>query len=580
MVSKLILLRHGLTEGNQKGWFYGGVDIPLAEQGRKELSRLRQQGIYPELPEDAQFVVSGLKRTIETMELIYGEQDYKVIPNLAEMNFGIYECHTYDEMKEDPAFQHWIQDPTGDEAPEEGESRNGFQKRVSEGLHELINLHRLKMWSHRHGGEDAVTVMVCHGGVISAMMMEMFPQRNGNMWDWIPDPGFGYVVEIQEGEPVSYEELTDIKRLGFGLMRLPLLEDGTTVDVETTKKMVDRFMERGYNYFDTAYGYHNGTSEGVAKKALVDRYPRERFHLATKLPAFMAKSQEEAEAMFETSLERTGAGYFDYYLLHNLGEDRTHLYEEYHLWDFVKQKKLEGKIRNFGFSFHGKAAELEEILAAHNDVDFVQLQLNYMDWEDGAVESRKCYEVARAYVKPIIVMEPIRGGNLVNLPEEPARILAELNPEESPASWALRFAMGLPGVLTVLSGMSNPEQMEDNLGIADRFQPLNHAEREGLARVADTMRALPHVPCTNCGYCVKGCPQEIAIPGIFKAMNNDMLYHDPGARFTFKWQTRNGGIPSKCIGCGQCEEVCPQHISIIEELAKGAAMFEETSEDA
>lgn len=248
----------------------------------------------------------------------------------------------------------------------------------------------------------------------------------------------------------------NIPKLGFGFMRLPVIEgdENATIDIEQVKRMVDVFMGAGFTYFDTARGYHGGKSEAALKRALIERYPRESFQVATKLPAWMAADAEEARSMFETSLVESGAGYFDFYLLHNLGESRSALFEDYGLWDFAREQKDAGLIRNLGFSFHDKADEFERILEAHPDVDFVQLQINYADWDSESIESRKCYEIARSRGLPVVVMEPIKGGSLVKLPESVAAILNEADPSASLASWALRFAASLPGIVTVLSGMS------------------------------------------------------------------------------------------------------------------------------
>ena len=369
----------------------------------------------------------------------------------------------------------------------------------------------------------------------------------------------------------------DIPKLGFGLMRLPMI--GEDVDIEQTKAMVDLFMESGFTYFDTAWGYIDGKSEAAAREAVVERYPRERFQLATKLPAFYGvKTAQEAQDMFWTSLERTGAGYFDYYLLHNLGDNRTEAFDRFDIWSFVAEQKAAGLIKHVGFSLHDRADVLDDILTRHPETEFVQLQINYADWESNTIESRKCYETARRHGKPVIVMEPVKGGSLATIPENLRAIFERVDPGASPASWALRYAASLEGLVTVLSGMSTLEQMRDNISHMKNFKPLNDAERAAIAEVQEGLKKLPSVPCTDCRYCVKGCPQNVRIPQIFSAMNNYLMYGNlAGAKGNYGWETRDGGRASDCVACGACEEVCPQHIEIIEELKKAEEVLEAKS---
>ena len=366
----------------------------------------------------------------------------------------------------------------------------------------------------------------------------------------------------------------NIPKLGFGLMRLPMI--GEEVDIEQTKKMVDMFIESGFTYFDTAYGYLGGRSEKAAKTALVDRYPRESFQLATKLPAWAgAKTAEEAKQMFYTSLERTGAGYFDFYLLHNLGNDRTKVFDDFGIWDFVKDLKAQGLIKHLGFSMHDTPEALDKVLTEHPEVEFVQLQINYADWESESVQSRKCYETARKHGKPVIIMEPVKGGNLSNLPENVAQVFKKADPDASLSSWAVRYAASLEGLVTVLSGMSNMEQMQDNLKTMKDFKPLTDAEYAVVDEAMKVLEAIEKIPCTKCSYCTKDCPQQINIPGVFGAMNTITVYgNKAGAQGNYNFATRNGGKASDCLACGQCESACPQHIGIIEELKKCAEIFD------
>ncbi len=360
----------------------------------------------------------------------------------------------------------------------------------------------------------------------------------------------------------------DIRKLGFGLMRLPQKEGA--IDVEQVKEMVDLFMEAGFTYFDTAWAYAG--SEDAIRQALVERYPRERYQLATKNAAWInCKTKEEAYAQFDTSLKQTGAGYFDFYLLHNLGESRTQYFDRFDLWNWVQEKKKAGLIKHVGFSFHSTPEELEAILTAHPEMEFVQLQINYADWENPAVQSRRCYEVARKHGKPVIIMEPVKGGMLATPPESVEKIFKAAEPDHSVASWAVRFAASLEGVITVLSGMSNVEQMKDNLSYMTSFAGLSKSQAETLKKAQEELQKIPLIPCTSCNYCAKVCPQEIGISGSFTAMNYLTLYRDlERAKGQEEWLVGGHGRKhaDDCVQCGKCEEVCPQHIAIREQLVK------------
>lgn len=364
----------------------------------------------------------------------------------------------------------------------------------------------------------------------------------------------------------------DVPKLGFGLMRLP--RKGIGKDVEQIKTMVDMFMDAGFTYFDTAFVYLG--SEAVIKKALVDRYPRDSYTLATKINAFiMAPTEKAAKKQFFTSLERTGAGYFDYYLLHSLMENNYQKYERFHLWDFVKEQKAKGLIKYFGFSYHAGPELLDKILTEHPEVDFIQLQINYADWENPKVASRANYEVARKHGKSITVMEPVKGGSLANPPEEVKKLFKAYHPDLSYASWAIRFVASLDGIITVLSGMSNIEQMEDNISYMKNFQPLNEEEQEIIRKAQRILGHSSTIPCTACHYCVDGCPKKISIPDIFAAVNKQLGNGQMDeAKEAYQTAIEGQGKASDCIECRQCENACPQHLKITEYLKEAAQMLE------
>ena len=366
------------------------------------------------------------------------------------------------------------------------------------------------------------------------------------------------------------------KKLGFGLMRLPVLGGSDeAIDLEQVNQMVDHFLEQGFTYFDTAYPYHMGYSERVVKRALVERHPRESFLLADKMPIFRINAPEDVPATFEEQLEKTGAGYFDFYLLHAMGADRMKTVRECKAWEYLLEEKKRGRIRRLGFSFHDTPEVLDSMLTELPEAEFVQLQINYADWEDKGVQSRRCYEVAQKHGKPVIVMEPIRGGSLASEKAVFAPMLREADPEASLASWALRYVAGLPGVAIVLSGMSTLEQLQQNTALFNTMKPLTEKEQALLAEAADMLRAAGTVPCTGCKYCVEGCPAEINIPAILDLLNEYARFGSlESAKRSYGFRTRGKGLASACVNCGQCLNVCPQHIESAVYMEKAAELFE------
>ena len=366
------------------------------------------------------------------------------------------------------------------------------------------------------------------------------------------------------------EQMEKVKKnFGFGCMRLPM--NGDQVDIAETTRMVDEFLAQGFNYFDTAHGYIGGKSELALKECLTSRYPREAYSLTDKLTDSYFKSEADIRPFFESQLEACGVDYFDFYLMHAQNADNFKKFKACRAYETAFALKAEGKVRHVGLSFHDRAEVLDQILTEYPQVEVVQIQFNYLDYNDVAVQSRKCYEVCRKHGKPVLVMEPVKGGSLVNLPEEAKKVLDDLH-GGSPASYAIRFAAGFPGMMMVLSGMSNLEQMKDNLSYMRDFKPLNETELAAVNKVQEIFHKMNMIPCTACRYCVEGCPKQISIPDLFAIMNTKQLHHDWNADYYYEEvHTAPGRRASDCLKCGKCEKICPQHLPIrklLEEVAK------------
>ncbi len=371
---------------------------------------------------------------------------------------------------------------------------------------------------------------------------------------------------------MAFEEVKG--NLGFGLMRLPMI--GEEIDIKQTCEMADYFLENGFTYFDTAYSYIGGKSEEAVKEVLVKRHPRESFQIATKLPVWeLGDDPTKVRSLYETSIQRMGVDYIDYYLLHAVNSDNVKKYNSYGMFDFVRELKKEGKVKNFGLSFHDTAEQLEPILKANPDLDFVQLQINYLDREDKNIQSLLCYDLARKYNLPIIVMEPVKGGMLADLSPEIASVFKALCPDDSISSWAFKYVANVEGVEMSLSGMSNMEQMKDNVKTYKNLKPLSAEEAKAIDTVTDMINAQNKIPCTSCGYCLEDCPQSIKIPSLFGVYNKQLVQglldqH----KYTYQEHTSDAGKASDCIGCALCEGHCPQKIEIIEQLKAVSKIFD------
>lgn len=373
------------------------------------------------------------------------------------------------------------------------------------------------------------------------------------------------------------------KKLGFGFMRLPLLNenDQTSVDIAQVEKMTDIFFERGFTYCDTAWMYHDFASEDVVGKAVVDRYPRDSFTIATKMPDMMLTSEAEVAEIFEKQKKNLHTDHFDYYLMHDMNVENHQKALKYKAIDFVKEKRESGEIRCLGFSCHDTPEFLDEMLTKYPFFEFVQLQINYLDWESAGIQAHRCYDVCVRHGKKVVVMEPVKGGTLAKLPQQAEAMLKEAHPDWSPAEWAIKFAASLPEVMVVLSGMSSPEQIEENTRFMQDFTPLSEEDNALLLEAAEIIRGSVAIPCTGCRYCVEAssCPMNILIPNYFALFNTRKLMQrddfSPEAEYYENYLKQGYGSAADCISCQMCESVCPQHISIHEWMPQVADLLQE-----
>lgn len=361
------------------------------------------------------------------------------------------------------------------------------------------------------------------------------------------------------------------KILGFGMMRLPM--NGENVDIKETQKMVDLCMMEGFNYFDTAHGYIQGKSEKAVKECISNKYPRESYILTNKLTGDYFKTEEDIEPLFVEQLNACGVDYFDYYLMHSQDKKHYEHFKKCHAYEKAYSFKKDGRIKHFGISFHDTADVLETILKEHDEIEVVQIQFNYIDYNSPSVQSKEVYEVCRKYGKKIIVMEPVKGGGLANLPINAKKILDELK-NGTNASFAIRFAASFDGVYKVLSGMSSLEQTKDNLSYMKDFKPINDKEMEAINKVVDELNKIGGIPCTGCRYCIDNCPQGIKIPDLFSCYNAKKVFNDWNSSMYYNIHTREGSKPNECLKCGACENACPQHLKIREYLEEVSKTFE------
>ena len=547
MASRIILIRHGTTEGNAKHWFYGALDVNLLSQGVQTIKKYKKQGIYPEVPPWASFHTTGLKRTAQTLELIYGDRKYDEIPELQEIHFGEAEGKTFEELKAFPEFEAWANDVDGDAKFPGAESANEFRARVKRGTQILLDKHALNEWSHRHGGRDSVDVMVCHGGVISAIMDDFFPEVAGTMWDWIPEPGCGYVVEFANGKPYMYTRIGTIKRLSFnvdgfaGCASGQAIQPAQTVQSEQPVQSVQsdrsarlRFNElarqcvkRRYALFDYTIGVFD---ENLFRRSLAYRFDRDAYKISAVVKPRAGESKEELRKRIAWSLCKSKFRYFDYIFI-SVDDGTTATVDESQLCDVLDALKSQGLARQGGVAWRGTPEGLELFLAKHINVDFVKFPVNYLDeYADGGLSTRLC-DAARKYYKPGLLTAPLKDGLLADPGDEALEALHSLDdellerpedldrwqklreargvrsgarsrksgvrsresgvlrPVNAPVSWAFRYAMGARFAISVVCGVSSAAHAVEDMDAADAFMPLTKVELKVLEEAAGKIAA-------------------------------------------------------------------------------------------